>query len=1540
MHHVYPRSSDTAQGAPPRPPASEADQGQLLHEMAFCLGIDPYRDADGLWLSREALNTPLPAGWSMSRQGDGLLTFVDTQSGAQTDRHPLEVHFRARASSSQAMGHASMSERPDVGRDHGCPRDPAPFYGGVPQPSAPEPPHVNGGGPEMHTKEPGNRYPSGMPAVAAHNDRVAMEGAYADPRTLEYDKGGAGSGVGGGEQGERSDTRQAPSRDMQPLQGGGGGGRGGGRGGGGGGGYDARYDQYPAFVPKLSRSARHATSPEPASFLSGSSSGDTVPWERGRAYWQAHGQFPPALTRGGEGGWEEPAYASINGSTPAGQSMHSLTGQSMHSLTGQSMHSPPPQLSPSAAAQGLQQPPPPRGGGYGHPMSTGGDPEHAAGAPPGDHSRYPGPPAGRAAGDSARPPSSSPPMSHSPPTNGHNMPPGGSHNGQRSPRVAHQSQASILTNGPAGVGFQGPPGSLSPRAGFPSSPPAPQPSSSSSPYASQGGSHLGFPGSPPFGSPKLSTTTLGPNQGAAEGPPRTGLGPRDGDGPTGEPRAGASGYYTTSPMALSDGSAFGARHLQMQAQQLPNGGTGNTGPQSLSSMDAAFNAVIAANLGGPGSSQMGGVGVSNGVMGPSAGAMGNGLVGSTMGMGYGPGGMRGPMPSLGSMPLANGFKWDQMTPWDANKGALEKQLVSGAKYAAIKEELKHERDRVAKLEEELKSARDAARLQQKGFQKKLEKLLADQQVALEASAKEKAQMMDQLVGMGLRQSEREDHYQSQMDIVDRKVRLALREKEEAAAKKLAEEREQMKQDLEAAVVFERQQVAMVVQRSVREAVEKAKQEQAMEIGWWRKREEQLMADLRTEKARTEEMVALMAKVTAEFGSGRDSAAKQVAAMEAALKQKELALLASFKEEKEALAREAAAKMAEAEAKAKEALVTSIKEARAAALAEAEKAAEADKRQALRGAQEEAEKKLRELETRLMKEVEEQRRLVAMETGRKEGLEAALEKAQGEMEELQQALAAAAAAAAAPPATEEPKVDSKASEAKSAEDVMNASMARKAQATAYRNAKLDDLLQMKATIAGLRMWVNELHREVTDARSISFNQSKAAKDALDNINRALAAATDKFRTAQKERRILNNKLLELKGNIRVFCRIRPRFPREKEEIATVAVGQMDVEVTTDEGEGKGRKIRRFAMDQVLSSDVSQSEVFEEMEPLVMSALDGYNVCIFAYGQTGSGKTYTMEGTESDRGLTYRALSLMFRTASDAGFCGDASYQFHVTMVEIYNDTIRDLLCKEPKNQKPLEVRQGTTGEPYIHNVETVPVSSTIDVMKLMRLAGCNRATGVTEMNAHSSRSHLIIAIHVTQVRDGAVAGRSKLSLVDLAGSERLARTGATGARLVEAQHINKSLSMLGTCMAALATRIKKGQAKPHIPYRDCKLTHVLADSLGGDSKTLMFTHLSPVASSASESICTLTFASRVRSIELGAATKRVTDAPSAGGSKGPSEVEHQALLDELEEKNAQVAMLQEEVRELRGKARVSTGQVAESSRQSVRGSGPLSLSPLR
>ncbi|KAG7592125.1 Kinesin motor domain [Arabidopsis thaliana x Arabidopsis arenosa] len=361
---------------------------------------------------------------------------------------------------------------------------------------------------------------------------------------------------------------------------------------------------------------------------------------------------------------------------------------------------------------------------------------------------------------------------------------------------------------------------------------------------------------------------------------------------------------------------------------------------------------------------------------------------------------------------------------------------------------------------------------------------------------------------------------------------------------------------------------------------------------------------------------------------------------------------------------------------------------------------------------------------------------------------------------------------------------------------------------------------------------------------------------------LGDAAANYHEVLTENQKLFNELQELKGNIRVYCRVRP-FLRGQGASKTVVehIGDHGELVVLNPTKPGKDGLRKFRFNKVYSPASTQAEVFSDIKPLVRSVLDGYNVCIFAYGQTGSGKTYTMTGpdgaSEEEWGVNYRALNDLFKISQTRK--SNIAYEVGVQMVEIYNEQVRDLLSGD-SSQKKLGILSTTQQNGLaVPDASMYPVTSTSDVLELMSIGLQNRAVSSTALNERSSRSHSIVTVHVRgkDLKTGS-ALYGNLHLVDLAGSERVDRSEVTGDRLKEAQHINKSLSALGDVIFSLASK------SSHVPYRNSKLTQLLQSSLGGRAKTLMFVQLNPDITSYSESMSTLKFAERVSGVELGAA----------------------------------------------------------------------------
>ena len=458
--------------------------------------------------------------------------------------------------------------------------------------------------------------------------------------------------------------------------------------------------------------------------------------------------------------------------------------------------------------------------------------------------------------------------------------------------------------------------------------------------------------------------------------------------------------------------------------------------------------------------------------------------------------------------------------------------------------------------------------------------------------------------------------------------------------------------------------------------------------------------------------------------------------------------------------------------------------------------------------------------------------------------------------------------------------------------------------------------------------------VNEAASLA-EQLQTAQDQVARLEEAATKLKASFHEAHAERRKLQDQLMELRGNVRVFARARPLNSKESEDspkpvLDFPAEAERDsfFDEPADPGalhlvlppkkavnaklasEGLART-HRFEFDMAFPSGAGQEDVWRETEPFIASSLyHGKNVCVFAYGQTGSGKTYTMEY------LSKRTFDFIFNVLEEQSVAGyekagkpalpgteaaseddeelevdptpvrarksTPAFEIHVSMLEIYNESIRDLLVDPPLEEEKKRPVNSWDDKPKASEIGTgldvklvdglgwsVPglterrVAELDEIADVFAIGKRNRSTASTNLNSHSSRSHMVLSVRlVSRVGEGPAVQR-RLHLVDLAGSERVAKSGVKGAELKEAQCINKSLSALGDVIAGLRL------SKKHVPYRNSKLTSLLQDSLSGDSKVLMFLNVSPSLASANETLSSLQFAARARACELsaGGATKK-------------------------------------------------------------------------
>ncbi|XP_062275824.1 kinesin-like protein KIF13B isoform X1 [Scomber scombrus] len=350
-----------------------------------------------------------------------------------------------------------------------------------------------------------------------------------------------------------------------------------------------------------------------------------------------------------------------------------------------------------------------------------------------------------------------------------------------------------------------------------------------------------------------------------------------------------------------------------------------------------------------------------------------------------------------------------------------------------------------------------------------------------------------------------------------------------------------------------------------------------------------------------------------------------------------------------------------------------------------------------------------------------------------------------------------------------------------------------------------------------------------------------------------------------------------ANVKVAVRVRPMNRREK-ELNTKCVVEMLKNQTilhpavTNLGKGDSRSQPKvfaydycfWSMDETDKENFAGQEVVFQClgESLLRNAFQGYNACIFAYGQTGSGKSYTMMGSVDQPGLIPRLCSALFdRTQKEQR--EQESFTVEVSYMEIYNEKVRDLL--DPKGgRQTLRVREHKVLGPYVDGLSRLAVASYKDIESLMSEGNKSRTVAATNMNEESSRSHAVFNIILTHTLKDLKSGTSgekvsRLSLVDLAGSERAAKTGAAGERLKEGSNINKSLTTLGLVISALAEQGTAKNKNKFVPYRDSVLTWLLKDCLGGNSRTAMVATVSPAADNFEETLSTLRYADRAKSI---------------------------------------------------------------------------------
>lgn len=321
-----------------------------------------------------------------------------------------------------------------------------------------------------------------------------------------------------------------------------------------------------------------------------------------------------------------------------------------------------------------------------------------------------------------------------------------------------------------------------------------------------------------------------------------------------------------------------------------------------------------------------------------------------------------------------------------------------------------------------------------------------------------------------------------------------------------------------------------------------------------------------------------------------------------------------------------------------------------------------------------------------------------------------------------------------------------------------------------------------------------------------------------------------------------------NNIKVITRFRPANPYEEDKGHTSIIKDInDTSVTL--------KDSTFTYDRMFGPKSTQCDVFNySVLQTVDDFFNGYNGTVLTYGQTGSGKTFTMMGdlqNEDMKGLIPRIADAIFNNISTGS--SNTEFTLSASYMEIYMELIRDLLSSS--NKETLQVVEDKVNGVHVTNLTKAYISSTEELHALLKRGSELRVTSSTEMNRESSRSHAIFQLNLTQESPEFGIRRSKLFLVDLAGSEKVSKTGVSGLNLEEAKKINSSLSSLGNVINALTD-----SKSTHIPYRDSKLTRILQESLGGNSRTSLIINCSPSSYNEFETLSTLRFGTRAKKIK--------------------------------------------------------------------------------
>uniref|UniRef100_A0A0N4ZBS3 Kinesin motor domain-containing protein n=1 Tax=Parastrongyloides trichosuri TaxID=131310 RepID=A0A0N4ZBS3_PARTI len=359
---------------------------------------------------------------------------------------------------------------------------------------------------------------------------------------------------------------------------------------------------------------------------------------------------------------------------------------------------------------------------------------------------------------------------------------------------------------------------------------------------------------------------------------------------------------------------------------------------------------------------------------------------------------------------------------------------------------------------------------------------------------------------------------------------------------------------------------------------------------------------------------------------------------------------------------------------------------------------------------------------------------------------------------------------------------------------------------YKEDLLAKLTSLKKEREELEKMKNQLAKQM----------SNILKEETDKIvglfTTTLNNLSKNYKKEVERRKKLHDELVKIKGNIRVFCRIRPFNTGEEYDKNLITTDPFDPDQLTIAADNGSNK--KYGVDKVFKEQDDQENIYQEISPVVTSCIDGKNVCIFAYGHTGSGKTYTMDGPDSNPGIVKRAISELFKILSDQNETLDS--KITVSMIEIYNEKIKDLLSPTSEN---LMLKMGEGGKQEVRGLSEREVKNVNSVEEFIKLGRKNRCVASTAANETSSRSHLITFVNVVT--------KNKVTNVECKGN------------------------------VVLALRAKAS----HVPYRNCLLTRLLEDSLQGDSKTLMIVQITKNRKYLSEAMSSLTFADKISKVSM-------------------------------------------------------------------------------